>query len=91
MSFESIHNYYEQMVLDHLTDTLAPELDIADEGLLADIACLALNNLPARYIRYDVDMSFFLSKSEREEMQERVISETRKAAEKVLSSGRSMS
>lgn len=84
MHFESIHNYYEQLVIDHLIDRLAPELDITDADLLADIACLALNNLPARYIRHDVDMAFFLTTMERERMREMVISETRQAADKVI-------
>lgn len=84
MSFQSIHNYYEQLVIDYLTEHLAPELDVTDENLLADIACLALNNIPPRYIRHDVDMAFFLTTGERERMQEVVASETRKAAEKLL-------
>ncbi|MFP4063457.1 MAG: late competence development ComFB family protein [Halochromatium sp.] len=84
MSFQSIHNYYEPLVIDYLVEHLAPELDITDENLLADIACLALNNLPARYIRHDVDMLFFLTAEEREQMQAEVTAETRKAAEKVL-------
>jgi hypothetical protein len=84
VSFETIHNYYEQMVIDHLVETLAPELGITDREQLADIACLALTNLPARYIRHDVDMAFFLTTPERERMRARVITETRKAAEKVL-------
>lgn len=85
MSFDSIHNYYEQLVINHLTENLAPELGITDEGLLEDIACLALNNLPARYIRHAVDMAFFLTMSEREQMRDLVVSETRKAAAKVIS------
>ncbi|MBK5938840.1 hypothetical protein CCR96_06165 [Halochromatium roseum] len=87
MSFQSIRNYYEQLVVDHLIDDLAPELDITDDDLLADIACLALNNLPARYIRHEVDMAFFLTPGERERMRERVAGETRKAAERVIADG----
>jgi len=84
MNFDSIHNYYEQLVIDHLTETLAPEWGMTDEGLIEDIACIALNNLPARYIRHAVDMAFFLTTAEREQMRERVINETRKAADKVM-------
>lgn len=89
MSFESIHNYYEQLVMDYLVEELAPELGLSDDELLADIACLALNHLPARYIRHDVDMAFFLTTADRERMRERVIRETRQAAEQVMHSARS--
>ncbi|AFU98068.1 peptidase, metallopeptidase [Simiduia agarivorans SA1 = DSM 21679] len=43
-----------------------------DADFLADVACVALNHLPPRYIRHDVDMSFFLSPQEQEEMQKKV-------------------
>ena len=32
---------------------------------LADVACVALNRLPARYVRHDVDMMFYLTEKER--------------------------
>ena len=39
---------------------------IADDGeLLADVACVALNRLPARYVRHDVDLMFYLTEGER--------------------------
>jgi hypothetical protein len=34
--------------------------------MLADVACLALNRLPARYVRHDVDMMFYLTEQERQ-------------------------
>jgi len=33
--------------------------------LLADVACVALNRLPPRYIRHEVDFVFYLSDRER--------------------------
>ena len=33
--------------------------------MLADVACVALNRLPARYVRHDVDMVFYLTEQER--------------------------
>jgi hypothetical protein len=33
----------------------------------ADVACVALNQLLPRYIRHDVDFSFYLSEAERQE------------------------
>jgi len=72
MNFESIHNYYETLVAEYLMNTLAKEEDV-DQDFLEDVACLALNQLPARYVRHDVDMAFFLTARERERMQKRII------------------
>lgn len=84
MNFESIHNYYEALVIEHIMDTLAKEPE-SDEDLLQDVACLALNQLPARYVRHDVDMAFFLTTREREKMQakitEAVLDATRRVRE----------
>lgn len=71
MNFASIHNYYEALVIEHLMNTLASEPDV-DQDFLEDVACLALNRLPARYVRNDVDMAFFLTTREREKMQTRI-------------------
>ncbi len=72
MNFESIHNYYETLVTEYIMNTLAKEGDI-DQDFLEDVACLALNQLPARYVRHDVDMAFFLTTRERERMQSSII------------------
>lgn len=67
---DTIHNYYERMVLEETQRLLADQPTTAE--LLADIACVALNNLPPRYIRHDVDMAFYLSPRERIEMEDKV-------------------
>ena len=67
MSFDSqISNYYEKLVV----ETLAEREDTRDlpEDRLIDIACVALNQLPARYYRYSVDMAFYLSATEHDRM-----------------------
>jgi hypothetical protein len=38
-----------------------------DPELLADVACVALNRLPARYIRHEADYIFYLGDRERED------------------------
>ncbi len=68
MNFESIHNYYESLVIEHVMSTVAKSGE-HDEDSLEDITCLALNQLPARYVRHDVDMAFFLTTRERVKMQ----------------------
>ncbi len=72
MKFELMHNYYESLVTEHIMSTLAHEGDYSDD-YLEDVACLALNQLPARYVRHDVDMAFFLSTRERERMQQAIV------------------
>ena len=68
MNFEAIHNYYESLVIEHVMNTVAKN-DDHDEDFLEDVVCLSLNRLPARYVRHDVDMAFFLTTREREKMQ----------------------
>jgi competence protein ComFB len=66
----NVHNYYERMVLAELPRQLGERM--ADVDFAADVACVALNHLPPRYIRHHVDMIFYLSPSENEEMQKKV-------------------
>jgi hypothetical protein len=64
---DDIHNYYEHLVLEHIAELKLPLA--SDEDYIADLCCLALNQLPPRYIRYEVDMSFYLAQSERQQME----------------------
>ena len=66
----NVHNYYERMVTATLLETSARARE--DLDFHADTSCVALNHLPPRYIRHDVDMTFFLSPVEYEEMQQKV-------------------
>ncbi|NTS77797.1 late competence development ComFB family protein [Catenovulum sp. SM1970] len=64
---DDIHNYYEKLVVDKLTDSgLA---DSKGSDFLADLSCLVLNQLPPKYIRYEVDMAFYLPQAERLQME----------------------
>lgn len=64
MSIEQIHNYYEHLVLDEVVRR-ARNLPNATADMVADMACVALNRLPARYVRHDVDLVFYLTETER--------------------------
>ena len=59
---DSIYTYD---TFDHIRD---------NPDMLADIACVALNRLPPRYIRHDVDFAFFQTDRERSDT-ERSIAE----------------
>ncbi|MBL4910930.1 MAG: late competence development ComFB family protein [Alteromonadaceae bacterium] len=76
---DDIHNYYEKLVLD-----LFKELKVEEKyetEFIADLTCVVLNQLPTRYIRHEVDMSFYLPASERFEMQGKVTVAYNKAIE----------
>jgi competence protein ComFB len=87
MTFEAIHNYYEPLVIEYLMNTVAKESDV-DQDFLKDVACLALNQLPSRYVRQDVDMAFFLTTREREKMQTKITEAVLNAVRRVRESRR---
>jgi Late competence development protein ComFB len=64
--FTSVYNHSERAVFDAVLQqaTQFPGLDHNPE-LLADVACVALNRLPPRYIRHEVDFAFYLTERER--------------------------
>jgi competence protein ComFB len=72
MNFENIHNYYEQLVSYRLNEMVAAKFIDAEQDFLEDVSCVALNHLPARYVRYDVDMMFYMTPDERERMEREV-------------------
>jgi Late competence development protein ComFB len=62
--FESIHNHYERIIFEAVSTSARNYPQIPRE-LLADVACVALNRLPPRYVRHDVDLVFYLTENER--------------------------
>ena len=72
--FELVHNHHERAVFAAVRDASKRYPQIGDKGMLADVACVALNRLPPRYIRHDVDFAFFQTDRERTES-ERAIAE----------------
>ncbi|HEY0855448.1 MAG TPA: late competence development ComFB family protein [Albitalea sp.] len=64
--FDTIHNHHERAVCDAVRNAAVRFPHLSDE-LLADIACVALNRLPPRYIRHEVDFAFYLTDRERSE------------------------
>lgn len=75
MDIASIHNAQEKAVFAAVAEMARhfPHLQENDDAL-ADIACVALNRLPPRYIRHDVDFAFYQTERERTET-ERAIAE----------------
>jgi glutathione S-transferase len=73
MDTSSIHNYYEKPVYAAVQEQAQHYPHLQGNGdTLADIACVALNRLPPRYIRHDVDFAFFQTEHERAESERAV-------------------
>jgi competence protein ComFB len=66
MGFETIHNYYEKLVSTAVQDQLAGTEHMPNQDVIDDITCVALNQLPARYVRHTVDLVFYMSADERD-------------------------
>ena len=66
-----LHNYYERLVVQEVHDQ-SERVQQGDRDFLADVACVALNRLPPRYIRHDVDMTFFMSPQDMLEIERKV-------------------
>ncbi|MDX1492309.1 MAG: late competence development ComFB family protein [Pseudohongiellaceae bacterium] len=86
---DSIHNYYEKLVVELLIQNQAT-YGISLEAI-PDLACVALNRLPPRYIRHDVDMAFYLSPDEYLETEKKVEEAVTEAVEFVKRRKRSES
>lgn len=74
---DDIHNYYEHLVLERI-DTLGLN-KTKNEDYLADLCCLSLNQIPPRYIRFEVDMAFYLPQTERQQMEMNAVNAVDKA------------
>ncbi len=78
--FSSISNANERLVFAAVAADARSHPGLADDpGLLADVACVALNRLQPRYIRHEVDFAFYLSDSEHAEIERRVAEAVRYA------------
>lgn len=67
---DDIHNYYEHLVTDYIDKTGLDKKK--DSDYLADLSCIVLNQLPPRYIRFQVDMAFYMPAHDRLEMEMKV-------------------
>jgi hypothetical protein len=63
-NFDQVHNYFERLVFEDVARKSEAYPDFTMD-MLGDVACVALNRLPARYVRHDVDMMFYLTEQER--------------------------
>ena len=67
MDFSSVYNTHEKTIFEAVSAAAPRYPGIADDaGLLADVACVALNRMPPHYIRHSVDLAFFTTEKERQ-------------------------
>jgi Late competence development protein ComFB len=64
LNFEQVHNYFERLVFEDVSRMSGSHPQF-NADMLCDVACVALSRLPARYVRHDVDMMFYLTEHER--------------------------
>lgn len=76
---DDIHNYYEHLILERIEKLNLNNSKTPD--YIADLCCLALNQVPPRYIRFEVDMAFYLPQNERQQMEMNVINAVTKATQ----------
>ena len=81
MDFASLTNYHERLVFDYIASDLVERFPEHDEDFFLDVACYALNRLPGRYIRHEIDMVYFQGDEERAEIERRVTRMVDDAAE----------
>ena len=67
---DQIQNYFENKVIQSINEIARPKGYTEEQ--MVDLACLALNNLPTRYFRHEVDLAFYMSAHEHEEIDTKV-------------------
>lgn len=65
---EQIQNYYENLVLSYIDELIDKYKMSMDKDFLADVACVALNQLPSKYVRSAVDTTFYMTQQELSEV-----------------------
>lgn len=75
---DAIDNFYEPLVAEAIDQTWE-EGDSQD--FLADVMCVALNRLPAKYYRHSIDMMFYLADGELETMKTNSLAAVQQARE----------
>ena len=85
---DTISNFYEHLVTDHINRKCKARDLKLDAGAKQDIACLALNQLPPRYVRHRIDAIFFIPDDERTQIDSNIDKAVSKAIDKVSSNPR---
>ncbi|WP_431067182.1 late competence development ComFB family protein [Methylotuvimicrobium sp.] len=85
----NISNYYERLVVDQLWNMVQKSKEPLTQDFIDDVACLALNRLPACYVRSIVDKSSYITDQMYQEMENAVTEAIKQAIEQVRLNPRS--
>lgn len=69
IDFSLIRNFYEEMVFERVARGMTDRPELVGAAIPLDVACIALNRLPPKYIRHDADMFFYMTAKERTEIE----------------------
>ena len=69
MITDNIKNHYETMVMDYLASLPIYAEQQDDQGFLQDVVCVALNQLPSKYVRHTIDLVFYMTIPEMQKME----------------------
>lgn len=83
MNFDAINNFYEHLVFEAISREMENSDHEYSQDEIEDIACVALNALPSRYVRHTVDTVYFQSDEERISMGNSVKQAVKAAIDKV--------
>ena len=83
---DNIQNYYETLVLESLAKQIKDQE--YDEDVLTDVLCIAINHLPPRYIRHEVDFLYYMSPIERQEIEKKADKAVKDALEYIKNKNR---
>lgn len=78
-----INNYYEQLVTEQLMKMAKHVEELTHKEIMEDVACLALNNLPSRYVRSLVDLHSHFTYQDVDHMEKEVTEAINRALERV--------
>jgi len=84
----SISNFYENLVVEQIGKASADRQINLSYDAMHDIACLALNQLPPRYVRHTIDTIFYIPDEERAEIEDNVAKAVNIAIDKVTDNPR---
>ncbi len=83
MNLEGITNLYEHLVAEQIVRLMVQQARSLTDDDAEDVACIALNILPARYVRHSVDTAFYMEEAERASMLKAVVEAVDKAIARV--------
>jgi len=85
---DTITNYHEKLVFFEINNISNQRNLTLSENAILDIACIALNLIPARYVRHQVDTVFYTRDEESTKMNSAIKSVVNKAIDKVINNPR---